>query len=351
MRNQYGAGLRALVTSAFSLDVMAEMHQADAFDSEVDAYPSITILRAAQQGPAVVATLSSEAQEMPTKRLGNTIRHAETGTPGVRTAVVDRWFHGSEPWPCESPAQLALLRRLEDRHPPLEASAKVGIGVATGNDSVFITRDPDLVEPGRQLKLAMGGDAEEGNFRWSGHYLVDPWDASGLVPLKDFPRLKAYFERHSDALRRRHTAAKNQRGWYRTIDRVTHSLVERPKLYIPDIKSTLEPVLDWGETYPHHNLYYVLSGEWDIEALGGLLLSEFGQFFVRSYCVRMRGGYFRFQAQYLRRIRVPAPGTLSKDQIKALRDAFSARDRERATAIALKVYGVDRHEWDAANGN
>ena len=67
----------------------------------------------------------------------------------------------------------------------------------------------------------------------------------------------------------------------------------------------LDPVLDRGETYPHHNLYFIQSDEWDLEVLGGLLMSAVGQFFVESYGVRMRGGYWRFQAQYLRRIRVP----------------------------------------------
>ena len=57
---------------------------------------------------------------------------------------------------------------------------------------------------------------------------------------------------------------------------------------------------------------------WDLEVLGGLLISAIGQFFVESYGVRMRGGYFRFQAQYLRRIRVPDPKTLYEDSSKSI---------------------------------
>jgi hypothetical protein len=56
MRNQYGAELRNLITSAFALDVVIEMHNADAFHDEVDAYPAITIIRRQAQGPAVVAS-------------------------------------------------------------------------------------------------------------------------------------------------------------------------------------------------------------------------------------------------------------------------------------------------------
>ena len=45
MRNQYGAELRQLITSAYSVEVLLSMHNANAFDDEVDAYPAITAIR------------------------------------------------------------------------------------------------------------------------------------------------------------------------------------------------------------------------------------------------------------------------------------------------------------------
>jgi adenine-specific DNA-methyltransferase len=243
---------------------------------------------------------------------------------------------------------ITLLRRLEERFPALETCAKVGIGVATGNDGVFITKDTSLVERSRLLKLALVSDIFEGTMKWSGHYLVDPWNSDGLVTLDKYPRLREYFEKHATALKKRHTAANKALGWYKTIDRVTHALTVTPKLYIADIKNLLDPVLDSGETYPHHNLYFIQSDEWDLEVLGGLLMSAVAQFFVESYGVRMRGGYLRFQAQYLRRICVPDPGTLTTAQVKALIDAFRARDRQRATTAALEIYAIDKRDMERA---
>jgi len=270
---------------------------------------------------------------------------------GLRAARVAAWFKSGDPWPCHSPEQLALLRRLEDEFAPLEVNARVGIGVATGNDGVFITKDKGLVESSRLLKVALAKDIRSGNMKWSGHYLVDPWNCDGLVDLDKFPRMRAYFETHEAELKKRHTAIKSAHGWYRTIDRVTHALAEMPKLYVADIKDVLEPVLDNGETYPHHNLYFIQSDIWDLEVLGGLLMSAIGQFFVESYGVRMRGGYLRFQAQYLRRIRVPSPDTLSKGQTLALREAFRARDKECATLAALEIYRIDPQELERALGH
>ncbi len=350
MRNQYGAKLRQLITSAYSLEMLLSMHHANAFYDEVDAYPAITVIRHKKQHATVVASADQDAENIQPRQLATTLQtNGRDRLPqGIHRAVVNTWFKGADPWPCHSPEQLALLRRLEDQFPPLEMNAKVGIGIATGNDSVYITTDADLVEPSRLLRLALAKDLADGTVRWSGHYLVNPWNHDGLVNLNAYPKLKAYYEQHAEALKKRHTVEKNAGKWYKTIDRVNHSLTNTHKLYIPDIKNALEPVLDWGETYPHHNLYFIQSYEWDLEVLGGLLMSKVGQFFIESYGVRMRGGYLRFQAQYLRRIRVPAPTTLSKMLSHELRDAFRHRDRPRATQVALDLYGINLRTLEAA---
>lgn len=77
-------------------------------------------------------------------------------------------------------------------------------------------------------------------------------------------------------------------------------------------------------------------------------MSAIGQFFVESYGVRIRGGYLRFQAQYLRRIRVPSPNALPPKHAHELRNAFRYRNRQLATEVALQVYGIDRSLMEAA---
>ncbi len=104
---------------------------------------------------------------------------------------------------------------------------------------------------------------------------------------------------------------------------------------------TSHPVYDPGGHYPHHNLYYIVSAGWDLQVLGGLLLSRVAQLFVDAYSVRMRGGTLRFQAQYLRRIRVPGPGQIPPVLKKRLRAAFLDRDVEGATSAAMDAYRID----------
>ncbi len=239
-----------------------------------------------------------------------------------------------------------MLEDLNDRFPLLEdevTGTRVGIGIATGADKVFITNRADRadVEDDRLLPLAMVRDITSGVLAWHGSYLVNPWDVRGdLVDIDDYPRLASYFERHCDVLRERYVAVKQPNRWYKTIDKVDHRLTARPKLLFPDMKLTIHPVLDHGGLYPHHNLYYVVSDAWDLRVLGGLLLSKVAEAFVAAYAVKMRGGTLRFQAQYLRRIRVPHPSEISEADRVALANAFDQRDVQAATLAALRAYGL-----------
>jgi adenine-specific DNA-methyltransferase len=110
MRNQYGAELRELVTTDFSVEVVIEMHNADAFHEEVDAYPAITVIRRQNQGLAVVASAGPEVEGTASQALSAALQATARGenpaTPnGLRMASVGTWFKGADPWPCHSPEQ------------------------------------------------------------------------------------------------------------------------------------------------------------------------------------------------------------------------------------------------------
>jgi hypothetical protein len=56
----------------------------------------------------------------------------------------------------------------------------------------------------------------------------------------------------------------------------------------------------------------------------------------------MRGGYLRFQAQYLRKIRLPQASDVTAERAQMLAEAFESRDRKAATQAALPLYGIER---------
>lgn len=352
MRNQYGAPLRAFVTDGFAVDHVWAMHDVDAFEAQVSAYPAITVMSRRKQGSVVVAETTAEFGPTAANSLLEWAQHGTSidfSSKGAAAHRLPHWFSGSEMWPTGSPARLALIELLADRFDPLHdprTGTKVSIGVASGADSVYVTKDTDAVESDRLLPLAMRRDLMRGHFEWQGNYLVNPWDDEGqLVSLSDYPRMAAYLSKHP-ALKHRHVAKRAPSSWHRTIDKVTPGLVGKRKLLLQDMKAHIHPVLEPGGHYPHHNLYYVTSETWDMEVLGGLLLSRVAQAFIEAYCVRMRGGTLRFQSQYLKKIRVPNPETLDPRIADELRQAFRNRDVQAATLAAARAFAIDPTEYE-----
>lgn len=354
MRNQYGSALRNMVARGFSVDLVMEVHDVEAFEGQVSAYPSITIISHRAQASAAVINTTRDFDERHSGSLVSWYRsgsYEQAGTGAFHAARVPQWFNDGASWPTGSPGRLAMLKDITKRHAPLEdgcTGTRVGIGVATGADEVFLTTNAGEVESDRLLPVAMSRDTVSGAIEWGGTYLVNPWDEAGrLVDLHEYPRLAKYLYRYSGILCTRYIAVKYPHHWYKTIDKVDASLTRRPKLLLPDMKNTIHPVLDEGSLYPHHNLYYIVSDVWDMSVLGGILLSKIAQAFVEAYSVKMRGGTIRFQAQYLRRIHVPDPGKISERDKSNLREAFKNRDVKAATEISSRLYGVEVKEtWD-----
>ena len=353
MKNRYGGPLRQLIAQRFHLKIFVDMVNTPAFHSDVIAYPAITIISREKPGPTRIAyrpaidrdalselTISLLAQSLP--KNDSAVRELAAVTAGA------------EPWLLGSNDQRAIVRRLEAAFPTLEeAGCKVGIGVATGADNAFIGPFESLdVEPDRKLPLVMTRDILEGTVAWRGFGVINPFaDIGGLVNLEDYPRLKRYLEGHKANIIKRHCAQKAPANWYRTIDRITPSLAKKQKLLIPDIKGEAHIVYEDGSLYPHHNLYYITSEQWDLRALQAVLLSGIAKLFVSTYSTRMRGGYLRFQAQYLRRIRVPHWPSVPTDMRRALIKAADNQDLAACNRATFALYELTKDERAAIWGN
>jgi hypothetical protein len=284
MLNDYGSALREFITTeGYNVRCVIEAHDVDAFETAVSAYPAVTIIAQEKQGPVVVAKALPGIEFASREGILDLLATAQSDET-LSVARFSDWFQGKEPWPCSSPEALLLLKFLESSCIPLESKStgtQIGIGVATGADRIFITDKKPDVESDRLLPLALASDLQVGRVKWSGHYLINPWNKDGLVDLRAYPRFEAYLRPHLAVLADRHTARERPTQWHKTIDRVNLSLLGKQKLYIADIKERLIPTLDLGETYPQHNLYWITSEKWDLRVLGGLLMSDVGQYFIR----------------------------------------------------------------------
>jgi len=346
MKNRYGGPLRAMVAEGFHLSVYVDMVDTPAFRQEVVAYPAITIIRREKSGLTRIAH-KPEISDSALSQLAAALRSSNGSIPACGVRELQAVTSGTEPWILDSSDQLALVRRLESTFPLIEETGcKVGIGVATGADKAFIGAFHALdVEPSRKLPLVMTRDIIDGKVKWRGLGVVNPFGDDGkLVKLDQYPKLKRYFEDRRQEIAGRHIATKTPVNWYRTIDRIYPELANEPKLLIPDIKGAAHVVYEEGCLYPHHNLYYITSSTWEIRALQAVLLSGIARLFVATYSTRMRGGYLRFQAQYLRRIRLPDWKDIKPDMRQALREAVEAHDFEACNSLVFDLYGLSAQE-------
>jgi Eco57I restriction-modification methylase/TaqI-like C-terminal specificity domain len=348
VKNKYGGPLRAMIAGDFQLLHYIDMEGVDAFHAEVIAYPSITIIRRPSPGEPAPPTRVSTGAIRRCEELPALVSALMAPTPDASMVNEIALQDDSDaPWLLDDVPRLKLLRRMEADWPTLEqAGCRVGIGVATGCDRVFIGDFATLpVEPERKVPLAMARDLVDGELRWGGKGVLNPFEPDGrLAPLEDYPLFSHFLDQHRDAVAGRHVAARNPAGWYRTIDRIYPELVAQPKLLIPDIKGESVVVYDEGRCYPHHNLYYVISYEWDLRALQAVLRSSVALMFVATYCTRMAGGFLRFQAQYLRRIRLPHWQQVPTALRARLIAAAVAQDAASVDAPVFELYGLSRDE-------
>lgn len=352
MKNRYGGPLRALIAKEFHLKVHVDMTDTPAFHSDVIAYPAITVIT--REKPGITRLTHRPKIDAPVlNRLAWQLTAAESPQDNSEVRELRSVAIGDNPWLLEAADQLSLVRRLEQDFPAIEETGcKIGIGVATGADQAFIGPYEELdVEDDRKQPLVMTRDILNGTVEWRGLGVINPAaDEGGLVDLDRYPRLKRYLDTRKDVLSQRHCAQKTPGHWYKTIDRITPSLTRKPKLLIPDIKGEAHIVYEEGRLYPHHNLYFVTAEQWDLRALQAVLLSRIARLFVATYSTRMRGGFLRFQAQYLRRIRVPRWSDVPAELRGKLIDAAMARDLEACNAHAFELYGLTEQEQAALGG-
>lgn len=351
MKNRYGGPLRQLVANQFHLRYYVDMVDTQAFHSDVIAYPAVTVIAREESGPTRVAhrpAIERDALTALARALRGEASRADGSVQSVEAVV-----RGPDPWILDSFDVLAVVRRLEGAFPTLEeAGCSVGIGVATGADRVFVGPCHALpVEPDRKLPLVMTRDIRSGRVDWGGQGVINPFrDEGGVVDLRRYPLLAAYLGRHEEAIRRRNVASRNPGSWYRTIDRIYPALTTTPKLLIPDIKGEPNIVFEEGCYYPHHNLYYITSDEWDLRALQAVLLSGIARLFISAYSTRMRGGYLRYQAQYLRRIRLPRWQDVPAQARTALAKAAADGDLAACNDVVCDLYRLTPAERVAVIG-
>jgi len=312
LKNQYGRHLRSMISRNFYLKEIIDLERVEAFEETVIAYPAITTIlnlkpiksTSYYQLETLESLLSFESDSKPDRLLSSNSHN---------------WF-SREYTHNDVSIKLGSI---------LEQGFKIGIGVATGRDKVFIRKDfKKLVEEELILPILTSKGVRGTKIEWKGNYLINPYDNRGnLIELDKFPKAKKYFYEHHESLSQRHVSKKNPNNWYRTIDKVHASLKKEPKIILPDITGNSIVHIDKGNFYPHHNLYYITGKDIEtLELLAAILMSDFVKDQLSEIGNKMNGGYPRWQSQNIRKLKVPFLDSIPKEVALSIRSAYRAQN-------------------------
>lgn len=316
MKNLYGKKLRKLVAEHYHIAKIVNMENADAFQEEVLAYPAITLIsKDKKEDSLLYADIDDVA----------TLAHARYET----LCAPD-----DEDWSRVFNRQTQVLSLIE------EQGFKIGIGIATGADGIFISSGlKGIVEDDLLLPAVGARDLSGGSMNWSGQYFLNPYDRDGrLIRLENYPLAKAYLEGHMERLTARHKARKNPSRWYGTIDSVSPTLVNSPKVLLPDITGNSYVFVDEGKYYPQHNIYYIVGQDIrQLKMLAAILMSDFVRRQLDNLTTHMNGGYARWQSQYLRKLRIPHLNAISHELADDLLNCYEERDLAGINVCISKI--------------
>ncbi|MDZ7743356.1 MAG: Eco57I restriction-modification methylase domain-containing protein [Bacteroidota bacterium] len=313
LKNQYGKGLRNLIRLSYSVVEIIDMEGTSPFEEDVMAYPAIvTISNSNHEQPAYYYKIQQIEQ---LSEIDKSIGYEKT--LNINNSM--NWFANDS----FAKGYYKLLSAIEDQ------DFKIGIGVATGADKIFIRKDFDsIVEKELLLPIVSSKDLKNNDLNWMGYYILNPFDKSGnLINLNEYPKTKKYFESNKEILLNRHIAKRNPDAWYKTIDRIKPGLANMYKILLPDISGNYHLFIDKGNYYPHHNLYYITGkNSKKLVLLAAILMSDFVKNQLLDFGNKMNGGYPRWQSQNLKKLRIPVIDNIPNNIALSITEAYNRKD-------------------------
>lgn len=322
MKNKYGLRLRAMVAYSFRLEYIANMESVQPFEEAAQVYTDVVLLSRNHRQQSFRYRKARQLSELSEHNL-------DISLPSPQGEDWSNVFNEG--------AQKSWLHHIED------LGLKIGIGLATGADRVFISdRFDGIIESDRLLPAINGKDLRGNRMLWSGLNILNPYKPDGsLIDLDDYPKTKLYLLQHEEKLRKRHVAQKDESRWYRTIDKVHPDLLSKPKILLPDMTANRYVFIDRGRYYPTHNIYYITGASYEqLQVLGALLMSDAVTEQLASVTNCMNGGFVRWQSQHLRKLLIPDIRQIGENDKTQLVYAYQSADYPAINRIAKKLFDI-----------
>jgi len=312
--------------------MIIDMEETQPFESDVIAYPTITtISNKSSSDTTKLFTIKklSELNELQTSSNYTKLNTSPNQADWFSDSLIPNQYYN-------------YFSSIE------EQGYKIGIGVATGNDKLFISDSFDeCIENELLIPIITSKELKQNSFRPSNKKIINPFAESGeLIDLSKYPKAKKYFFQHKGALSERYVAQKNPAHWYKTIDKIKPNLTTQSKILLPDISGNSRIFIDEGNYYPHHNIYYVIGKDINnLKLLAAILMSDLMLTQLHKIGNKMNGGYPRWQSQNLRKLKIPILEQFDENFSKNIIDAYDKNDIELINQL-VSIDKIARHSQE-----
>ena len=324
MKNKYGEKLKQFITSNYNIPLIINLEEANPFEEKVYGYASITLINNYDFNKMLHYYECDDVKHLIDISM-HFLKNIAYRTEKIKYTILQKpkdseWFFNKSQFGISDEHYTSI----EDQ------GFKIGIGVATGADAVFMGDNLDKsIEKSLLIPIISTKNLKNGDIKWDNNYLLNPYEngSNNLIDLDKYPKAKKYILNHESILRKRYVAKKHPEKWFKTIDNINMNILNKPKLLLNDISQNKFIALEMGNYYPHHNLYYITGNNVDdLKIIGAFLMSDFIKSQLQYISNLMHGGYVRWQSQNLRKLFIPKISKLTIQQKEILEKAFDRKN-------------------------
>ena len=284
-------------------------------------------------------------------------------------------------WTFPDPATSSLMikLRLNSRHLE-EVTDRIFQGLKTSADKIYILEKLDEDNDGIYMKCPMndknytvekelfhplikGGNSKGYILTHDDLYILFPYKNGSLLPenyiKSNLPQTYKYLLDHKEYLENRENGKMRGAQWYAYGRHQAVDVIASTKIFTPDISP--EPAFgldEEGEYYFTGGVsggYGIIPKSLSKKVLIGILNSQVAAWYIRQTSTSMRGGWYSYEAKYIKSLPIPKLGDKEAiqlenyvDQIMRSREQNSNSDisltRNKINQLVYELYGLTEEE-------
>ncbi len=323
-KTRYGEKIREWLQKKTIIDNYIDFGDTKIFSDAVN-YPSILILSkddAVENNTINVCIVKKEidGSTETLKKIHSNLMNAAYSDEYMQVFHMIQKELNPKQWTFVSGNQKSLIQKIEKQGTPLSELCRIDRGIYTGLNEAFIVRknviDNNKLESKLLKPVLLGKDIKRYSIRHNDLFLIYTKD----VEIKGYPNVGEYLKRSKAKLENRWCVVDKRMGrmWYELEKPREPELYETDKIITPDISARNNFTFDNSNFYILNTAYVIIPKEEyraHVRYFLGFLNSLLCEWYFKQIGTYVRGGYYRYISEYLKRIPVKDPKTAEEKKI------------------------------------